>query len=279
MTHRDLIGALSAVPDPDALWSGDYKIPWNDPDFSRRMLREHLDQGHDLASRRLDTVRAQAQWLLRGLPPRPSRVLDLGCGPGLYAPHFTAGGHAYLGLDFGPASVAHARERFAAHGRCEFVLADVREADFRGPHDLAMMLYGEINVFAPHEAGGILRRARAALAPGGRIVVEGQSAEAVRRSGRGESWYAAPSGLFSDGPHLCLSRGHWFSRQATAVQCFFVLGADGGLRAYRSTTRAYAREDYAALFREAGFTDIRFHADWPMPDGEDSMLLVSAARP
>lgn len=32
--------------------SEDGKIPWNDPAFSRRMLREHLDQEHDAASLR-----------------------------------------------------------------------------------------------------------------------------------------------------------------------------------------------------------------------------------
>jgi hypothetical protein len=35
-----------------SLWNGDYKIPWHDPAFSRRMLAEHLAQSHDLASRR-----------------------------------------------------------------------------------------------------------------------------------------------------------------------------------------------------------------------------------
>jgi len=40
-----------AVPVP---WEEGEKIPWHDPDFSRRMLREHLSQTHDLASRRSD---------------------------------------------------------------------------------------------------------------------------------------------------------------------------------------------------------------------------------
>ena len=30
-------------------WHGAYKIPWEDPDFSKRMLAEHLAQDHDMA--------------------------------------------------------------------------------------------------------------------------------------------------------------------------------------------------------------------------------------
>ena len=33
-------------------WSGVHKIPWDEPEFSARMLREHLSQEHDAASRR-----------------------------------------------------------------------------------------------------------------------------------------------------------------------------------------------------------------------------------
>jgi SAM-dependent methyltransferase len=47
------------------------------------------------------------------------RVLDVGCGPGTNAHHFA---HAdYLGLDFNPAYIESARERY---GR-EFIVADV----------------------------------------------------------------------------------------------------------------------------------------------------------
>jgi hypothetical protein len=33
----------------DNIWHGAYKIPWDEPEFSRRMLVEHLSQDHDLA--------------------------------------------------------------------------------------------------------------------------------------------------------------------------------------------------------------------------------------
>ncbi|SUX59850.1 DNA methyltransferase [Citrobacter amalonaticus] len=44
------------------------KIPWNDPDFSRRMLENHLSQEHDWASRKLSVIEQQVDWIARQLP-------------------------------------------------------------------------------------------------------------------------------------------------------------------------------------------------------------------
>jgi hypothetical protein len=71
----------TAIPAP---WSEGEKIPWDEPGFSERMLKEHLSQEHDAASRRTEHIDAHVDWIHRELlGERPARVLDLGCGPGL----------------------------------------------------------------------------------------------------------------------------------------------------------------------------------------------------
>jgi len=65
-------------PQPPEPWAEGEKIPWNDPEFSKRMLREHLSQAHDHASRRLGIIDAHVGWIHSALlGGRPSRVLDL----------------------------------------------------------------------------------------------------------------------------------------------------------------------------------------------------------
>ena len=118
----------------DALWNGNYKIPWNEPAFSRRMLAEHLSQEHDLASRRTEWIERQVDWihnvLLKG---RPARLLDLGCGPGFYSHRLTQFGHLVHGIDFGPTSIEYANRHNPDPSRCTFVQDDIRTADFGGP--------------------------------------------------------------------------------------------------------------------------------------------------
>lgn len=269
---------LFAAPTSEMLWEGGYKIPWDDPEFSRRMLAEHLSQDHDLASRRARAITEQVNWLHMNIQGgREGRILDLGCGPGLYAADFAALSYDYLGVDFGPASIEHARNNNAFPNRCRFRLGNVLRADLEDGHDLVLMLYGELNVFPPGDAQRLLRRAWEALAPGGRLVIEVQTRDAVRALGEGRSWYAADRGLFSEAPHVCLIEGHYFADEDVALQLFHVLAhGEDAPRTYRSTTKAWSDEEYRTMLEAVGFGAVAPHADWP---GGEALSLYSAQKP
>ena len=71
---------------PARPWEDGDNLPWNDPEFSQRMLREHLDQSHGAASRQRPEILRLVDWLWQQLDLTPgARVLDITCGPGLYA--------------------------------------------------------------------------------------------------------------------------------------------------------------------------------------------------
>ncbi|UCD75179.1 MAG: class I SAM-dependent methyltransferase [Phycisphaerales bacterium] len=263
----------------DELWAEGYKIPWDDPDFSRRMLAEHLSQEHDLASRRTEWIDKQVEWIhTRIVGGKPARILDLGCGPGLYAHRLAGLGHHCRGIDFGPASIEHAREHNPDHSRCEFVHGDMRHADFAGPHDLGMILYGEFNVFPPHNATAILRKVHASLVPRGKLIIEPQTLEVVEATGRAEpSEQQLESGLFSDRPHVWRTDNRWLPDHKVAVQTFTITDRDTGARqVYRSTTRAWSDGELREALASAGFSDVSRCADWPCDT--DSLVLWIADR-
>jgi len=261
----------------DGIWDGAYKIPWDDPDFSRRMLREHLSQDHDMASRRTEWIDKQVagihEHLLGG---KPSSILDLGCGPGFYSYRLAVRGHRCHGIDFGPASIEYAREHNPAPSQCTFALGDIRHTPFGGPYDLAMILFGEFNVFAPAEALVILQKVRASLHPEGHLILEVQTYETVERAGRvAQSEQQCESGLFSDQPYHCRTESCWLPDEEVAVQTFFVTEiASGQTRAYRSTTRAWSDNDLTDLLSEAGVSRAAPCDQWPC--NTDTLRLWTA---
>ncbi len=96
---------IARIPSP-APWAEGEKIPWNEPGFSARMLHEHLSQDHDAASRRSMVIDRQVDWIHQSLLwGNPARVLDLGCGPGLYTSQLARRGCSCTGIDFSPASI------------------------------------------------------------------------------------------------------------------------------------------------------------------------------
>ena len=268
------------IPDAASLWDGGHKIPWNEPAFSARILKEHLSQDHHLASRKSVVIKAQCAWITsRCLSGGPASILDLGCGPGLYSRRLAGDSHYYIGLDFSPASIGYAQDTYGAPGKAEFRLGDAVEADFGGPFELAMMLYGELNVFSPKDCRRILAKAHAALAPGGQLLIERQRFAAVKGLGRAprSQTRADSGGLFSDRAYVCLTENHWFDGEAVALQCFHVL-AQGDDRpvTYRSTTKAWTGVEMETLLREAGFVDVVHQDDWPVPD--NGLALISARK-
>ena len=249
-----VVGRPQIVP-----WEGVTKIPWDDPDFSRRMLEQHLDQGHPGASRTFETIDRHVAWietsLLRGRAN--ARILDLGCGPGLYCVRLAARGHRCHGIDFSPASIAHATALAAERRleeRCTFELGDVLRTPFGQGYDLVMMTYGELNTFRLDDARTISRGVAGALRTGGTFAVEINTPEDVRRVGEtAPSWHSAERGLFSDDPYICLRENQWFEDVAVTVSRYLVIDVGAGrTTVYQSTMQAYSDEACEELMNEAG---------------------------
>lgn len=262
-------------------WSEGEKIPWNDPDFSRRMLKEHLTQKHDAASRRTPVIRKHVDWIHRSiLGGRHSRVLDLGCGPGLYSSRLATLGHACRGIDFSPASIAYATDH--APKGCSFILGDVRSADFGSEYDLVMLTYGEFNVFRISDARKIVRKAWNALKPGGRLLLEISTYDGIEQIGNQPStWYSSPSGLFSDEPHLCLMESFWDEKQSVTIERYLIVdAASGNVTRYASASQAYTQSSIKSLLKEGGFKKIQFHPSLTGREeiGADEFQVVVACK-
>jgi SAM-dependent methyltransferase len=255
----NLLDLVQRAKHPEPWAEGD-NIPWHAPAFSERMLREHLSQSHDAASRRSEIIRQHVQWLHNDvLHGQPSRILDLGCGPGLYCRELALLGHTCVGVDYAPASIRHARE-ITQGLPCTFIFGDLREADFGSGFDLAMQIYGEINIFKPADARLILRKAHAALNAGGMLLLEAHTQDVVQRMGHEPaSWSSHERGLFGDAPYLYLRESDWDEPAQVATHRHIIVdAASAEVTRYASSIQAYDDAGYRALLHDAGFDEVRF---------------------
>ena len=257
----DLMDVINRKTPPTPWEEGD-NIPWGDPGFSQRMLQEHLCQDHDAASRPAEKIDEQVRWihgeLLSG---KPTRVLDLACGPGFYTSRLARLGHTCVGIDVAPAPVAYARDGARREGlACTYVLQDVREADFGDGHGLVMMVSGQLNVFRRDDARRILGKASRALTAGGLLLLEPQTLATVKGTGRTTtSWYSARDGLFSAKPHLCLTESFWDENAGASTTRYLVVdAATGHVTRHALTNEAYTHPQFRWILAEAGFGDVRF---------------------
>ncbi|MDR1920483.1 MAG: class I SAM-dependent methyltransferase [Candidatus Adiutrix sp.] len=252
MNIMDIIRRVS----PARPWAD---LPWDDPEFSRRMLANHLSQDHDWASRRADLIARQTDWIAARLGPGSSRILDLACGPGLYTHLLAERGHRCLGVDFSPASIAYARSRAEAEGLpARYVLSDIRLYRDDEQYDCVMFVFGEFNCFTREEAAALLAAAAQRLRPGGLFILEGHTFSAVKEAGLAPaSWWSceAEAGILSARPHLCLQENFWDEAEAVAVTRYFILEPGRAeVREFCSALTGYSLKDYERLFARAGFS-------------------------
>ncbi len=262
-------------------WDEGERIPWDDPAFSQRILQEHLTQEHDAASRRATKIKKHVTWIhSHVLDGTPTRILDLGCGPGLYAAPFTKLGHTYTGIDFSPACIEYALANAPAGS--SYQLADARSAAYGSGYGLVLFIFGALNIIPTEDARAVLKKTYAALNPGGRILLEVSSPEAVDQIGNQPSmWYSAEAGLFSDKPHLCLMENFWDEARATATERFYIVdAATGDVAHHAASTVAYTETQLRKMLKEAGFRKISLYPSLTGKEETQSqeMIVVLAQK-
>lgn len=280
MTLLDIV-RRQATPTP---WAEGEKIPWHDPDFSKRMLREHLSQKHDAASRRFEMIEKHVEWIhQKVLTGNLTKILDLGCGPGLYTSRLAKVGHECIGIDFSPASIAYAREQAEKEKLlCTYIEHDIRAADYGAGYGLVMLIFGELNVFRLTDAHAILRKAYDALSDNGLLLLEPHTFSSVLSIGKeSPSWYSAKSGLFSDRPYICLTENFWDDEGRVATERYFIVDTSTGhVTPYATSIQAYTHEQYQSLLTECRFGEVEFHPSLSgsTEDAQDDFLVILSRK-
>jgi SAM-dependent methyltransferase len=269
---RDALRRLADRPRPPRPWRDGRQIRWQDPELSGRVLRVHLDPSTHMASRSPAVIAEHVAWLLELLSAeaapagRPRHLLDLGCGPGLYALPLARAGLRVTGLDFSPAAVDHARELAARAGldavaiiECDLLDPPADLAARLDPVDVVTFWYGEFASFPPADALAMLRRLAPAVAPGGLLVLEHQPWASFTQE-EGQSWEAAADTAFAAGPHLWLQEWSWDEEARAEITVHWILDLETGrLDRHAQAHQAYTDAELVDLLAAAGFGEVRFH--------------------
>jgi 2-polyprenyl-3-methyl-5-hydroxy-6-metoxy-1,4-benzoquinol methylase len=247
---------LSALPTNPQPFADGRQIPWNDPDFSRRMLAYHLDESHDWASRRAEKRQNIIDALITatGLVPG-DRVLDLGCGPGLYCQELARRGMQVEGWDYAPASIDYARQQAEAEGlQINYVRDDYRNLDAVARFNLVILVYGDLNVFSQSDAEVLLRRIQQALLPGGYFFADVTTPAAHPAQEMRQCFSYHSSGVWSDGPYLELFEDHPIRPDGLRWERYVIVEAGSGqARVYTTWSQEYTPGTITALLRRTGF--------------------------
>lgn len=179
---------------------------WDDEYVSRRILELHLDPDTDAASRPSEEIDRSARWIASRIP-RHARVLDVGCGPGLYAQRLASRGMSMVGLDLNRAALVHANKMANQHGLAiDYRHGDMRDMEFENEFDAVLLVYGILGTMNDRDRDDLLQRIHRALRPGGMLFLDVMTEKLMRDCPFDRDWYYSPRGFWRPGPHFVMQR-------------------------------------------------------------------------
>lgn len=153
---------------------------WTDEHTSKQMLSYHLNDNVDLSSRRTSFIDNSVHWLKEHFElSENSRIIDFGCGPGLYTSRFARLGAQVFGIDFSARSIDYARACAKRENHeVTYIEADYLEFQPKGTFDLITMIMCDFCALSPAQRGTMLAKFANLLSNKGRIVLDVHSLRA-----------------------------------------------------------------------------------------------------
>ncbi|HEX2947885.1 MAG TPA: methyltransferase domain-containing protein [Clostridia bacterium] len=227
---------------------------WDDPHISKSMLEAHLSPDTDAASRKPGMIAETVRHLFgSGLIKPGMRVLDLGCGPGLYSQLLSREGAVVTGIDMSQRSLDHARKCAVEAGLdIEYRKLDFFDIDYVDEFDAVMQVYGELNTFSDEKRDRLLKIVHRALKNDGVFIFDVTTRALRNWAGIRNGWHVYDGGFWRPGRHVVLEQGWDYPGIDVWLDQFIVVDEDGAA-VYRNWFHDYDLGTIKAVLKNAGF--------------------------
>jgi len=235
---------------------------WNDEYISEIMLDIHLDPDNDASTRKHEFVNKSVEWITNIAPPTLYKfLLDLGCGPGIYAERFNIAGYNVTGIDFSERSIRYAEVQAALDkSDIEYHCQNYLEMDFTEKFDIVTLIYCDYAVLSLDDRIALLSKIYKALKPGGKFIFD-VFTHKMRRP-ESQSWYYSErEGFFSAKPHICLDAVYQYDDEDKTQLWQNVIITAQSVHCYKIWDHFFNKDEIIKEVKPAGFSAYEIYGD------------------
>lgn len=275
-TNLQLIKYMKETPE---VYSESSSAFWTDPHISEYMLKAHLDPDFEGASRKHEFIKQSVDWIAEYCHGgRGKKLLDLGCGPGIYAELLTDLGFCVTGIDFSERSIAYAKQHADSTGReISYYCKNYLELDAFREYDVVILIYCDFGVLSPDIRSALLRKITKALKKDGLLILDGFTRSCLNSFQVKETIQYEASGFWSADPYVVIQRNFLYPETANTLEQYLVL-TENDCRCYNLWNQVYTADSLRAELTGAGFQDIHLfdNAAGKPYTGQDTTICAAA---
>jgi SAM-dependent methyltransferase len=226
------------------------------------MLEAHLNPEWDAATRNHKFIDQSVEWIAQITKGKEMpKLLDLGCGPGLYAERFYHKGYQVTGMDFSRRSIQYAGE--SANKKELFITylyQDYLTLCYQEEFDVITLIYCDFGVLSDSERGTLLKLIYAALKPGGTLIFDVFTPKRYENIADNNHFSYHEQGFWNKGPHACLESLYRYDECNTMLNQCIVLTEDT-TECYNIWEHTFTVEELRADLAQVGFTNLEIYGD------------------
>ncbi len=243
---------------------------WSDEHISKQLLEIHTNPDINLASRKLTTIKETVKWIMENsFYNREMKILDLGCGPGLYAELFAEAGHQVTGVDISNNSIEYAqKESVKKHLRIDYINGDYLDLNLQSNNfDLVIMIYTDFGVLLPYEREKLLKLIHGVLKKGGVFIFDIMKDNNIENKTTDRTWEIVEYGFWKPEPYLSLSDSFFYEKEKVILNQNIIIDKNNNLALYRFWIHFFSQKDIEIILNKFGFGNT-YITDSVLPDDD-----------
>lgn len=253
---------------------------WNDKHIANQMLGAHLNPAIDSASRNHDFITESAEWIHSKIKPS-SKILDLGCGPGLYATKFSQKGHDVTGLDISESSIEYAINTASKNGlNIKYECKNYLEIDDQNKFDVVLLIYCDFGVLAFENQKLLLRKTNKCLKETGVLIFDMLTHEHFLNYQESKSWRFEESGFWRPNRHLILEEKVKYQEETVILEKYQIIEEDR-IECYQNWNKCFEKNEITTLLKDHGFSTTGIYSDVAgktYDHGSDTIAIIATKQ-
>ena len=235
---------------------------WDDEHISKHMLAAHLNPDCENASRRHEEIVNSVNWITEvcgGI--KNKKLLDLGCGPGIYAELLAQQGFQVTGIDFSKRSINYAIDSSKKKNLdITYHYQNYLDINYKEEFDVAILIYCDLGVLSPENRKILLMKIYQALKPGGILILDVFYEPYANSFTEMQNTCYQPGGFWTSEPYVLIQRNHYYQESKNTLEQYLII-TDKKCKCYNIWNQIYTKGMLEGEVAQAGLKRVNFFDD------------------